>query len=92
MNELLSHTAAVRRNKDILGHVFLFLAEHPPNASAAKEAFDELDFKDQVELWLSTTAGGIWERWERDAIRYGRLDETTAYAIWQRRSIPEAFV
>ncbi len=87
-SKILSHTAAVRRNKDILGHVFKFLSEHPPNASAAQEAFEELDWETQTSLWsVSTTAGGIWETWERDAIKYGRLDATNSYAVWERRSL-----
>ena len=87
-NRLLSHTAAIKRNKDILWHVFKFLSECPPNASAAQEAFDELDWDSQTALWsLSTTAGGIWETWERDAIKYGRLDATNSYAVWERRPV-----
>jgi len=87
-NRLLSHTAAVRRNQDVLGHIFLFLAELPPNASAAQEAFDELDWDTQTALWsVSTTAGGIWERWQRDALKYGRLDATNAYSVWERRPV-----
>ena len=85
---LLSLTAAVKRNKDILGHVFLFLSEHPPNASAAQEAFEELDWDAQTDIWsVSTTAGGIWETWERDALKYGRLDATNSYAVWERRPV-----
>jgi hypothetical protein len=87
-NKLQKHCEAIRRNKDILGHVFLFLSEQPPNASAAKEAFEELPWEDQIAIWsVSTTAGGIWETWERDAIKYGRLDATNAYAVWERRSL-----
>lgn len=84
---LKRHCEAIRRNKDILAEVFNFLSEDPPNASAAKEAFDEIEsHDDQTAIWsLSTTAGGIWERWERDALKYGEL--TDAYSIWQRRSL-----
>jgi len=83
---LSSHTAAIRRNKDILWHVFKFLSEHPPNASAAKEAFDELDWDSQTAIWsVSTKAGGIWETWERSAIKYGRLDADNSYAIWNKQ-------
>ncbi|KKK67188.1 hypothetical protein LCGC14_2956560 [marine sediment metagenome] len=84
---LLKHTAAIRRNQDIVGHVFLSLTEYPPNASAAMEGFDELEHDEQKPLWISTKAGGVWERWQRDAIRYGRLDATDAYTIWERRTL-----
>ncbi|HAW75413.1 MAG TPA: hypothetical protein DCW74_06720 [Alteromonas australica] len=80
-------TDAIKRNKDILGHVFLFLSEEPPNASAAQEAFEEICPDDQICLWsVSPTAGGIWDRWERDALKHGRLDATDAYAVYERRS------
>ena len=66
----------------------MHLSNHPPNASAAKEAFDELSYEDQTAIYsVSTKAGGVWERWERDAIFYGRLDATDAYAVWERRSV-----
>ena len=90
-SKILKHTTAVKRNKDILWHVFKFLSEHPPNASAAQEAFEELDWDTQTALWsVSTKAGGIWETWERDAIKYGRLDATNSYAVWERRSLSYA--
>lgn len=80
-------TDAIKRNKDILGHVFLFLSEEPPNASAAQEAFEEIHPDDQICLWsVSPTAGGIWERWERDALKHGRVDATNSYSVWLRRS------
>ena len=88
-NRLLEHTAAVKCNKDILWHVFKFLSEHPPNASAAQEAFEDLDWETQTALWsVSTKAGGIWETWERDALKYGRLDATNSYTVWERRPVP----
>ena len=78
---------AIRRNKDILGHIFLFLSEEPPNASAAQEAFEEICPDDQISIWsVSPTAGGIWERWERDALKYGQLDATDAYEVWCKRN------
>jgi hypothetical protein len=84
--KLRRHTEAIRRNKDIIAHVFIHLSSQPPNASAAKEAFDELPYDDQIAAYsCSTKDGGVWETWERDAIFYGRLDETNAYAVWQRR-------
>ena len=87
-SKLKRHLEAIRRNKDIVGHIFLFLSEDPPNASAAMEAFDELPHEDQTLIYsVSTRDGGVWETWERNAIFYGRLDETNAYAVWQRRSL-----
>ncbi len=87
--KLRNHCEAIRRNKDILWQVFKYLSEHPPNASAAKECFDEIEKEDQPDIYsVSTKAGGVWERWERDAIFYGRLDATEAYAVWERRSVP----
>lgn len=84
--KLAKHCKAIRRNKDILWHVFRFLAEDPPNASAAQEAFEEMHEDDQIAIWsVSTKAGGIWERWEREAIKTGELGD--AYAVWQRRSL-----
>jgi hypothetical protein len=89
-SRLRAHTLAVRRNKDVLGHIFLFLSEEPPNASAAQEAFEELSQRDQIELWsCSPRDGGIWETWERDSLKYGRLDATNSYAVWQRRPVSE---
>jgi len=87
-SKLRDHLLAIRRNKDILAHVFMFLSEEPPNASAAQEAFEEISWDDQIPIWsVSPTAGGIWESWERDALKYGRLDATNSYAVHQRRLI-----
>ena len=85
---LLKHTAAIRRNQDIVGHVFLAFAEHPPNASAAEEGISEIEFDDQIAVMsISTRDGGVWETWHRDAIKFGRLDATNSYAVWERRSL-----
>lgn len=85
--KLREQLKAISRNKDILGHVFLFLSEEPPNASAAQEAFEEISPDDQIKLWsVSPTAGGIWESWERDALKYGRLDATPTYETWCRKN------
>ena len=85
-SKLRRHLEALRRNKDIIAHVFMHLSNHPPNASAAKECFDELSYEDQTAIWsVSTTAGGVWETWERDAIKYGSLDQTQAWDSWNRR-------
>ena len=87
----LKHTAAIRVNQDILGHVFLSLAEHPPNAWGAKEGISEIEFDDQIAVMsISTRDGGVWETWHRDAIKYGDLDTTNSYAVWERRSLDYA--
>lgn len=71
-----------------MGHIFLCLSEEPPNASAAREALEELDHDDQVAVWsCSTSDGGVWETWERDALKYGEL--TDSYHTWaMRKGIP----
>lgn len=86
-SRLLEHTAAISRNKDILADVFKFLSEDPPNASAAQESYREISNTDQIALYLAPTKGGIWTTWERDAIKYGDLEATNSYAVWQRRSL-----
>lgn len=80
---LRQHCAAIRRNKDILWHVFSFLQEEPPNASAAQEAFEEIHFEDKIALYLAPSKGGIWETWERTAIKTGELGND--YEIWKAR-------
>ena len=90
-SKLRRHCEAIRRNKDIIGSVFIYLSEHPPNASAAEEAFNELNHEDQTAIYsVSTKDGGVWETWERDAVFYGRLDETKAWDSWNRRLHQEA--
>ena len=85
--KLRRHCEAIKRNKVMMANIFLYLAEDPPNASAAAEAFNELSHKDQVAIWsVSTTAGGIWETWERDALKYGDLDATNSWATFAART------
>jgi hypothetical protein len=90
VSKLRAHCEAIRRNKDVLAIIFQYLGEEIPNASAAQEAFEELDAQDQISLWaVSPTAGGIWESWERDALKYGRLDATRTYETHcKRKGIP----
>ena len=85
---------AIRLNKISVGLAFLYLAGYEvelhyigkPNASAAKEVIDELNYETQTAIYsVSTRDGGVWERWERDAIFYGRVDATNSYAVWERR-------
>ena len=76
-NRLLECLGAIRRNKDILADVFLALAEDPPNATRAMESFEEMENEDKIAIWsLSPTAGGIWETWERHAIKTGDLNNS----------------
>ncbi len=89
-SKLLRLLEALRRNKDIIAHVFMHLSNYPPNASAAKECFDELSYEDQTAIWsVSTTAGGVWETWERHAIKFGNLD-TPSYRHFRHESLLEA--
>jgi len=82
--KLKKHLMAIRENKFTVGHIFLFLCEDPPNASAAKEALEELSWEDQIKIWsCSTKDGGVWETWERDALKYGELQDS--YQTWLRR-------
>lgn len=86
LSRLQRHGNAIRRNKDVLLPVLQFLNEEPPNASAAREAFMEIPQDDRIAIWsVSTKDGGIWERWERDALKYGDLNETNAYSVWCAR-------
>jgi len=90
-SKLRRHCEAIRQNQDIVGAIFEAFSQFPPNASAAKERFDELSHDDQTPIYsVSPRDGGIWETWQRDAIKFGRLDATNSYAVWERRSIPTA--
>jgi hypothetical protein len=85
-SKLQQHVDALRRNKLTIGHIFLFLSEDPPNASAAREALGELSEKDQIAIWsISTKDGGVWETWERDALKYGDLELTGSWWTWCAR-------
>jgi hypothetical protein len=90
--KLLKLCDAIRRNKrDILVAVFQFLNEDPPNASAAQEAFEEMNHEDQIAIFsVSKTAGGIWETWEREALKTGQLGP--AWDIWAARHNRVGFV
>jgi hypothetical protein len=80
--KLRKHCEAIRRNKDILWHVFKYLSEDPPNASAAAECFEEIHWQDKIDIWsVSTKNGGIWNTWERHAIKEGEL--SNAYEVWK---------
>ena len=89
-SKLQRHVDAIRRNKLTFAEIVLFLSEDPPNASAAREALEELDPQDRIDMWsVSTKAGGVWETWERDALKYGDLTTTGSYSTWcQRMNLP----
>ena len=76
-------TKAVRENKDILADVFLALNEDPPNASRAQESYEEMEFEAKCDSYLSPSAGGIWETWERHAVKTGELGPS--YDVFKRR-------
>ena len=84
-SKLQRHVDAIRRNKHTMGHIFLFLCEDPPNASAAREALNELTQEDQIAIWsCSTKAGGVWEVWERHALKTGTLDAPDGGCVWDK--------
>ena len=83
---LKRHTAAVRDNQITVLAILQFLFEEPPNASAAREALQECDQDLQTDLWSqSPTAGGIWQTWQRDALKYGDLELTNSYNVHRQR-------
>ena len=84
---LKRHTAAVRDNQITVLAILDFLLDDPPNASAAREALQECDQDVQTRLWSqSPTAGGIWQTWQRDALKYGDLDATNSYNVHRQRT------
>ena len=80
-SKVLRQVLAMRRNKDVIRQILNYLAEDIPNASAAREALEEIEPRDRIDIWsCSTKAGGFWETWERDALKYGDLTTTGAYS------------
>ena len=80
------HLAAIRKNQVSVAEMILFLAENPPNASAAKEALDELDWEDAKGIWsCSTKDGGMWETWQRYALKAGDLNDRS-WDVWKARN------
>lgn len=98
-SRLEAHTRAIRENQISVALVFLYLQGYEvellymgePQLDKAKEVWDELPNETKTPLWsVSTTSGGIWETWERDALKYGSLSETSAWDRWNRRLQKEA--
>ena len=84
---LKRHTAAVRDNQITVLAILQFLFEEPPNASAAREALQECEQDVQTDLWSqSPKAGGIWQTWQRDALKYGDIDLTNSYNVHRQRT------
>lgn len=92
-SKLRRHTGAVRDNQIEVALIILYLAGYEvelndtgtPRASAAKEALCELDKQDQINVYsTSTTSGGIWQTWQRDALKNGDLDTTRSWSVWNK--------
>lgn len=86
--KLQGHLKAIRENQFEVAEIILLLSQEIPDAEGAREVLYGLDQQSQIGLWsCSTKQGGMWERWQRDALKYGEL--TDAYRIWcQRKGIP----
>ena len=87
---LREHAEAIRSNQVEVALMMLYLAGYEvelndtgrPRASAAKEVLDELGYE-AIPVWsCSTKAGGIWETWQRDALKHGDLDATPSWGTW----------
>jgi len=89
--KLFKHCKAIRENQLSVAFMIFYLHGYEielhrtdtPLASAAQECLDELGYEG-IDIWsCSTKSGGIWERWQRDALKYGIL--TDSYGIWKKR-------
>ena len=89
---LRRHLKGLRENQISVALIMLELAGYrvtldyvgEPNASAAKEILDELE--DPTSVWsCSTKDGGVWETWQRDAMKYGDLTTTNSWNVWKTR-------
>ena len=93
---LEQHTKAIRDNQVSVALMLLYLNGFEvtirdtgfPLAEDAKEELDSLKEK-SVPIWsCSPTAGGIWETWQRDALKYGRLERSwETYCLRTNRPI-----
>jgi len=81
---LEQHTKAIRDNQVSVALMLLYLNGFEvtlqnvgiPLAEDAKLELDSLGYE-SVPIWsCSPTAGGIWETWQRDALKYGRLERS----------------
>jgi hypothetical protein len=88
---LAQHLTGLRNNQVQVALIVLALHGYnvrldyvgEPNASAAKEMLDELE-GDATPVWsCSTKAGGFWETWQRDAMKYGELGKS--WDVYQAR-------
>ena len=91
---LRRHTEAIRDNQISVALMFLYLQGYDiqleymgePRVSEAREIFNELTNAEKISLWsMSTTKGGVWETWQRDALKYGNLETTKAWETWKAR-------
>ena len=89
---LAQHCGGIRKNQVPAALIMLVLHGYHvtleyvglPNASAAKEMLDELGYEG-IPIWsCSTKAGGIWEPWQRDAMKYGELGRS--WDVYQARN------
>ena len=89
-SKLKKHLEAIRSHQVTIAEIILYLSEDPPDAEAARELLETLSMEDQIAIWsVSTRDGGIWETWQRDALKYGRLDATDSWKAWcNRKGIP----
>lgn len=81
---LRQHTDAIRENQISVALMMLYLQGYEIkleytgtiNASAALECLEELEFETQTAIWsCSTTAGGIWEPWQRACLKTGQVPD-----------------
>jgi hypothetical protein len=89
---LRKHTEAIREHQISVALMFLYLQGYQvelhymgePQVGAAQELLNEMDDEDHVSLWsMATSKGGVWETWQRDALKFGRL--TDSYERWLNR-------
>jgi hypothetical protein len=86
--KLKAHLKAIREYQLEVAEIILLLSQDIPDAEGAREVLSGLPEQAQIDLWsCSTKAGGMWERWQRDCLKYGEV--TDAHRIWcERKGIP----
>ena len=89
---LAQHLTGLRKNQVTVALIVLALHGYDvklnylglPNASAAKEMLDELEY-DSIPIYsCSTKAGGFWETWQREAMMTGELGRS--WDVYQARN------